>query len=62
MRVGLLIGQWQTGSGTLAEHSISGRQNELLKRGAAKQCVTPTPQSEAPQSLTQIQSLQINTQ
>ena len=27
--------------------SISGRQNELLKRGATKQPVTPTPQSEA---------------
>ena len=27
--------------------SISGRQNELLKRGATKQPVTQTPQSEA---------------
>ena len=27
--------------------SISGRQNELLKSGATKQPVTPTPQSEA---------------
>ena len=27
--------------------SISGRQNELLKRGATKQPITPTPQSEA---------------
>ena len=45
--------------------SISGRQNEQLKRGATKQPVTPTPQSEASkmsQSLTQIRSLQVKTQ